>query len=72
MSRATTGNTTAPEAEGVVVEIVMEVIETADVLGGFLCTTRPVTEDAGILVSPAQPSGDEVPAGYRSAYWSRH
>lgn len=68
MSRATTCDTTAPEAE----EIVMEVIETADVPGDLLCTTRPVTEDAGILVSPGEPSGDEVSAGYRSAYWSRH
>jgi len=68
MSRATTCDTTAPEAE----EIVMEVIETADVLGDFLCTTRPVMEDAGILVSPGELAGDEVPVGYRSACWSRH
>ena len=68
MSRADTRDSTAPEAE----EIAMEVIETADVLGGFLCTPRSVMEDAGILVSPAQPSGDEVSAGNRSAYWSRH
>lgn len=68
MSRATTCDTTAPEAE----EIVMEVIETADVLGDFLCTIRPVMEDAGILVSPEEPPDDEVSVGYRSAYWSRH
>ena len=69
MSRADTRDTTAPEVE----EVAIEVIETADVLGGSLCTTRPVMEDAGIFVSPAQPSGDdEVSAGYRSAYWSRH
>lgn len=68
MSRATTCDTTEPEA----VEIVMEVIETTDVLGDFLCAIRPVVEDAGILVSPAQPSGDEVSVGYRSAYWYRH
>ena len=68
MSRAATRDTTAPE----VAEVAIEVIEAADVLGDFLCTPRTVVEDAGILVSPAQPSGDEVSAGYRSAYWSRH
>ena len=68
MSRADTPDTTAPEVE----EVAIEVIETADVLGGFLCTPRTVVEDAGILVSLAQPSGDEVSAEYRSAYWSRH
>jgi len=69
MSRAATRDTTAPE----VAEVAIEVIEAEDVLGGFLCTPRTVVEDAGIFVSPAQPSGDdEVSAGYRSAYWSRH
>ena len=68
MSRATSLDTIAPDAG----EIVMEVIETGDVLGDFLCTIRPVMEDAGILVSPAEPLGDEVSVGYRSARWHWH
>lgn len=68
MSRAIDCDIHAPEAG----EVVMEVIETGDVLEDFLCTTRPVMEHAGILVSPAPPPGDWMPAGYRSAHRSRH
>lgn len=73
MSRATTCDISLPATAGIVIDIIeTEDVLGADVLGEFVCTIPSVMDGAGNLVTPAQPSGDEVSAGYRSAYCSRH
>ncbi|MBF6024594.1 hypothetical protein [Lysobacter niastensis] len=49
-------------------EVVMEVIESPDVLEDFLCVPMPVAEHAGILVPPPARERDEMPAEQRSVY----